>query len=219
VPASLTSIPSFFYIRRVRVDKSKPQWKNLPALTRNVLICFAGPCQQITIGRQLAVGVDNIVFCTANNTATQSDDNDRNIEGNRMKRRKFDAHALPRTVLSGDKIVHAPSHLSKVRDDRCVKVVHERENEMVIVVRSSTSLTMAATSNSALDHMYVFLSATLCGSADRRLKRDERGHILSCTAIQRLQFNATRNCGRLRQLRHVCPSQIVTPCGSDYCCC
>ena len=88
---------------RVRIDKTKPRWKNVPAPTRNAVISFFGPSQQITVGGHLAVAIDNIVFCASNNSAAHGGETDSTSNTDRTKRRKFASRAPPRKIVSAEK--------------------------------------------------------------------------------------------------------------------
>jgi PIF1-like helicase len=107
------------------------------------VISFFGPCQQITISGQLAVTIDNIVFCAANNTVAHSDDSEFTSNADRNKRRKFAGRAPPRKVVSAEKSASTAVCSPRIRDDRYVNIFTVSDTRLVNNETSAVSLTLA----------------------------------------------------------------------------
>jgi hypothetical protein len=101
-----TLIPDFNYslliiTYRCIIDKSKPRWTNVPVPGQGTTISFMAMCLHVTSLSQLALGIDNIVFCTAANATSNAD---RTVDSNESqpssKRRKYCAEAPARVLVS-----------------------------------------------------------------------------------------------------------------------
>jgi hypothetical protein len=101
-----TLIPDFNYslliiTYRCIIDKSKLCWTNVPVYGQGTMISFMAMCLHVTSLSQLALGIDNIVFCT---TANATSNADRTVDSNQSqpssKHCKYCAEAPPHVLIS-----------------------------------------------------------------------------------------------------------------------
>lgn len=91
----------FNLLNRCIINKPAPRWANVPIPSASSLIFFIGMCSYVSMSGQLALDIDNIVFCPTSNAPSSHDATlESDDSGPSPKRRKYPSYAPPRVPIS-----------------------------------------------------------------------------------------------------------------------